>query len=245
MLFVIIYYSDLKKLVQQFKESDFEKHQEFLSKPIVQGKEYKIYKVTDIDTCIKIGQGTSWCIQGEETAKHYLSKGPLYLVTKNNHRFALLSFESSQFMDVNDNELIVEVVKDIFSIWPETEQLLDVTKDGLLLEYIDNQTEKVCIDAVKEDPYALQFVKKQTPEICLVAVKRDGWALQYVKEQTPEICLAAVKQNGWVLQFVKEQTLEICLEAVKKYRDAVHKIRDPEMRNLVMQKLNIGGKENA
>lgn len=70
----------------------------------------------------------------------------------------------------------------------------------------------------KQDGLVLQYVKEQTPEICLAAIEQDEWALKYVKEQTPEICLAAVKQNGLDLEHVREQTLEICLAAVKRTR---------------------------
>jgi hypothetical protein len=33
---------------------------EFLSKPVAQGNGFKIYKVTDVDQCIKISKGTSF-----------------------------------------------------------------------------------------------------------------------------------------------------------------------------------------
>ena len=41
---------------------------------------------------------------------------------------------------------------------------------------------------------ALQYVKEQTEAICIEAVKQTGLALQYVKEQTEEICIEAVKK---------------------------------------------------
>jgi hypothetical protein len=232
-------YGKLKQWVQKYKDSDFNKHQEFLSKPIAQGKEYKIYKVTDIDTCIKIGKGTSWCIQGEKYAKLYLSEGPLYLVTKNDHRFALLSFESAQFMDVNDNQLSVEAVKDIFRAWPKSKDLLNVKKNGELLKYIEEQTLEICLEAVKQDGMSLIYVKKQTPEICLAAVKQYAYALEFVKIQTPEICLAAVRQNGMTIRYVKEQTEEICLAAVKQSGWALEHIKDPKIKESVEKKLNL------
>ena len=43
-----------------------------------------------------------------------------------------------------------------------------------------DQTEAVCLEAVKNDGYALQYVKDQTEAVCLEAVKNDGDALQYV-----------------------------------------------------------------
>jgi hypothetical protein len=42
-------------------------------------------------------------------------------------------------------------------------------------------------------------VKEQTEEICLEAVKQDKNALKYVKEQTEKICLEAIKKKGCVL----------------------------------------------
>jgi hypothetical protein len=180
-------YSKLKEYVHPYMELDFIKHQEFLSKPIAQGKEYKIYKVTDIDTCIKIGQNTSWCIQGEEYAKDYLSKGPLYLVTKNDHRFALLSFETEQFMDVNDNRLDISVVKDIFSAWPESEKMLDVKKNADLIKYIDNPSEAVQLEAIQNDAHSIQFIENPSEVVQLKSVQLDQSAIKYIKNPAKSV----------------------------------------------------------
>jgi hypothetical protein len=51
---------------------------------------------------------------------------------------------------------------------------------------------------------ALKYVKDQTEEICLEAVKQNGYALQYVKEQTEAICLEAVKEDGDAFQYVEK-----------------------------------------
>jgi hypothetical protein len=74
---------------------------------------------------------------------------------------------------------------------------------------IINQTDELCIEAVKNNGMALQFVKNQTQEICLLAVKENGMALQFVKKQTHEICLLAVKQNGMSLQFIKDKEYKL------------------------------------
>jgi len=93
------------------------------------------------------------------------------------------------------------------------DDLLRVKKDEMILEFIKNQTTKICLAAVKQDGPALEYVNKQTPEICLIAVMQNGWAIYYVTKQTPEICLAAVKQDGRAIEFVKNQTPKICLVA--------------------------------
>ena len=84
------------------------------------------------------------------------------------------------------------------------------------MQYVKEQTEEICLSAVKNNGYALQYVKEQTGEICLSAVKQNGNALQYVKEQTEEMCLEAVKNDWHAFLYVKEQTEEICLEVVKE-----------------------------
>ena len=78
----------------------------------------------------------------------------------------------------------------------------------------------------------LQYIKEcdQTEKICLKAIRRQGKALRYVKNKTYELCLIAVKQNGNALQFVKNQTEEICLEAVKQCKYVLRYIRDKRLK---------------
>jgi hypothetical protein len=52
-------------------------------------------------------------------------------------------------------------------------------------------------------------VKEQTEAVCLEAVKQNGYALRYVKEQTEAVCLEAVKQNGYALSYVDVKIFEI------------------------------------
>ena len=89
------------------------------------------------------------------------------------------------------------------------------------IRFLSNQTDEICLEAVKNSGIALEFVTKQTDEICLEAVKNYGFALKFVKNQTDEICIEAVKNNGLALEFVTKQTDEICLEAVKNIASAL------------------------
>ena len=71
---------------------------------------------------------------------------------------------------------------------------LAVRKNGLSLEYVDNQTEEICKLAVQQDGYSLENVIHQTDEICKLAVQQNGLSLRGVKNQTEEICKLAVQQ---------------------------------------------------
>ena len=83
------------------------------------------------------------------------------------------------------------------------------------------------LQRVMLDGYALEFVNNQTEEICLAAVEEDGGSLRYVKRQTEEICLAAVKQSIKALKLVKEQTPEICLVVARGAVDLFTSIESP------------------
>jgi hypothetical protein len=227
-------YSQLKQFIVPYREAGQEsKHQEFLSKPIAQGKEYKIYKVTDIDTCVKIGQNTSWCIQGKETAEHYLSKGPLYLVTKNDHRFALLSFESAQFMDVNDNELNVQTVKDIFSIWPESQKLLEeATKENAyIVKYMENPSEELQLDLARRFPQVIGYLKNPSEKVKMQAVSEDIQLVEDYPElyenANEELQLEIVKIDPLFISYLKNPTEKVQMIAVKKDIDSFENIRNP------------------
>ncbi|MBQ3422342.1 MAG: DUF4116 domain-containing protein, partial [Romboutsia sp.] len=104
-------------------------------------------------------------------------------------------------------------------------------QDGLALRYAKEQTEDMCLEAVKQNGKSLQYVKEQTYELCLEAVKQDGLALQYVKEQTEKICVQAIRKNERALRYVKEYTHNIYLELVKMNPNNIKKIvnKTPEM----------------
>lgn len=85
--------------------------------------------------------------------------------------------------------------------------------DPKALQFIDNQTDKMCISACREDGDLLRFVKNKTYEICVIACESNGRALEYVDNQTEELCLIACSEAGWVLKYVKNQTEYICIVA--------------------------------
>lgn len=62
---------------------------------------------------------------------------------------------------------------------------------------------------LKKDGMLLQKIQHQTPRLCLEAVRQNGLALQYVTDQTPEICLEAIKNNEKARKFVKNETMKL------------------------------------
>lgn len=80
--------------------------------------------------------------------------------------------------------------------------LSTVKKNGLILEYIKNQTVDICMAAVRQNGLALKYVNEQTYGICLTAIRQNGMALEYVRNQTPDICFIAVTNDPRAVKFL-------------------------------------------
>ena len=102
---------------------------------------------------------------------------------------------------------------------PEEQEALDleiVSKYADDLEFIERQTDAICLAAVNKDGLALRWVDNQTEEICLAAVLQDVHSLREVKKQTGKICLEVVSKDGLLLHYIKNQTEQICIQAVNQ-----------------------------
>lgn len=86
-----------------------------------------------------------------------------------------------------------------------------VRNNSIYLEYIENQTNILCLEAVKQNGLSLKYVKKQTPKICLTAVRQNGLAIKFVKHQTPVICSEAVRQNPRAINYIKDNRIILAL----------------------------------
>ncbi|MDW0076976.1 DUF4116 domain-containing protein [Clostridioides difficile] len=75
----------------------------------------------------------------------------------------------------------------------------------MALQYVREQTEEMCLEAVRQNGLALHFVKDQTEKICIEAVRQDGLAIQFVENQTDEICIEALKQDKLAIRYIKEK----------------------------------------
>lgn len=97
--------------------------------------------------------------------------------------------------------------------------------NGYMLEFLKDQTEELCLIAVKSEGDALRYVKKQTAKICQAAVKNDGLALKYVKRPSKKIQIAAIENDAYAIEFCKDQTMELQRLAVRKNGYSISEIR--------------------
>ena len=122
-----------------------------------------------------------------------------------------------------------------------------VLKEGLNLQYIEKQTDNLCLIAVKNNGLALFWVENKTNEICYEAVKQNGLAIKYIcnpsiliceeaiknnikallylVDQNDSICKFAINHDYKSLQYIREQTDELCLLAINKNYKALEFVK--------------------
>lgn len=132
---------------------------------------------------------------------------------------------------------------------------LALKTDGSVIRYIDNQSEEMCLDAIKILPKAIKYVKEPTYEMCYAAIKKDGNALIDIPQdmyttvmvrmaiknapsiirilperfRTEAYYLFAVKCDGLALNYVPEKfrTAEVVEEAIKQNGLSIANLTDP------------------
>lgn len=96
--------------------------------------------------------------------------------------------------------------------------------DGL--EYIEQQTDSICLTAVIVKGLTLKFVKKQNCDICNAAIDNDPMALEFAENQSTEAILKALIKNVRAFKFVKQKTDAAIKYAIEKDPDMIEYIND-------------------
>lgn len=105
-------YAELHEIITDVKKDNL--YNETIKKihPILSNGSYKVYKLTDYIQSKPLLKNTGWCVQQERFWNSYGQ--PYYLITKNNERYALVHFDSSQCKDIHDGIFEDDDVDDDF-----------------------------------------------------------------------------------------------------------------------------------
>lgn len=140
----------------------------------------------------------------------------------------------------------------------QTEKMCIVAVSRLrALRYVAQQTDRVCMESVKNNPHSLRYVQnrrteiieeavnrnarvlmyldaeEQSEKVCLFAIRKCSWNFMYVRNKTPKLCKEAVALDPQNLEFIPHemQSEEICLGAVKRFVETEQYVR-PDLRHL-------------
>lgn len=117
------------------------------------------------------------------------------------------------FLLVKKNWTFLKHVKD------QTEELCleAIRQNSNALQYVKCQTHKMCIEAVRQNPHAIALVTYKSPSLCMEAIIQDPQCLQYVPSylQTNDICMEALKKDGNTLKYIENQTVQMCIKSLE------------------------------
>lgn len=112
--------------------------------------------------------------------------------------------------------------------------LTAVKQNGLSLQYVKNKTEEICNQAIINAPYAIRYVPSTEPfyqSLAELAVRLDGNMFQYInsKQQTKSMVENAIKYNACNINYVNEEFIspDIIMKAVRKEPYLISKF-DPD-----------------
>lgn len=151
--------------------------------------------------------------------------------------------QSEQYLELVDaaieaNPLMYPVVREDLKTMELN--LKAVKGNGLVLEYINNQTEEICLEAVRSNGLALAFVKKQTNKICFEAISENGKAIHYVKNKTEELYLEAVRTYPEIVSNVNGYSESFFCKAIEKNINSFMYIKD-KGEELITKALSLNG----
>ena len=81
-----------------------------------------------------------------------------------------------------------------FEKWKDPDWCMKAVQvNGLVLQFIKNQTFELCYEAIRQDILALEFVQKQTYQLCRYAVCLNPYAITYIRNRTKKMWREAVR----------------------------------------------------
>ena len=93
-----------------------------------------------------------------------------------------------------------------------------LSNDGMLIRYISNPDEDMCMTAVKQNGLAIQYIKKPSLDVCLAAIDNDVKSFKFIDtnhSDYDEICWYLIKTKSNYIEYIKDPSDEMILESIK------------------------------
>ena len=189
-----------------------------------------------LESSVVFGSDTNWCTtasNGERYEYYKKEYGGEYYINVNLKDGSLYQFhfESEQFMDKNDDPIrILDFLNgnmSLFSFYKKHfgSSLIGKTTCGIM--FVDNPSEEMQLEAVKQNWYAIVYIKNPSEAVQLEAVKKHGSVIQYIKNPSEAVQLIAVKKNGHGIKYITNPSEAVQLIAVGQFSDTIKYITNP------------------
>jgi hypothetical protein len=136
-------------------------------------------------------QNFNYCRKWQSVIKYVLTKNGSYL-----------KYLEDKYINADTLMLALNSYPDAIKYLSKEFILNMLTSDGLLLRLFKEQTEDMCLVAVKSNYMALQYVSEQTKMVVEAAIDNNYMAVQFVVNKTNDVCLYAISKNSMALCYI-------------------------------------------
>ena len=106
---------------------------------------------------------------------------------------------------------------------PHRQLLKEVSKNGFRIFYIKDQTEDLCLAAIKQNSYAIAYIRNLTPKICLQAVSSADTRhiLNVIIDNIPSDLISSWSEEVYILGDKDLYKIEF-LKFIEEYTHGQH-----------------------
>jgi len=207
--------------------------QEALGNPVAEGMGYSFYKIEDVRSAMRIGDGSGWCINKQFRAEEYLQGGPLYVVFKGKKRYALFSFEKFELHDAQNhpldavelkelaiasNDYFKDYCQQLYPSFPrailipflgylsDDEQIAVVNKNQMGVLWLLNPSEKAQIAAVSESRSVFEYIKNPSEKVMFAAIQRDPATIAHIENPSEELQMSAIIKDTTAIYYINNKS---------------------------------------
>lgn len=98
----------------------------------------------------------------------------------------------------------------------EEEQIKNLKGKSFFVKYLNNPSEKVLLEAVKEYPFIIEEINNPSEKVQLEAIKQSPFSIGEIHNPTEKVQLEAIKQDVNSIKNIKNPTDNVLKEALKR-----------------------------
>jgi hypothetical protein len=109
--------------------------------------------------------------------------------------------------------------------------------NGNVLEYIEEQNEELCMNAIDENDYAFNYInpKLKTKKFIKKIIDKHPICIRYVNNPSKKLCMSVLRKNGLLLEYIKNKSYDLCVIAIENDPNAIKIICDSHNQGYLTQ----------
>lgn len=110
---------------------------------------------------------------------------------------------------------------------PESITLDALGRNGEIIKYIENPSQRMINKAIQETPQAIRYIKNPSEKLQILAIEQDAYALTYIKNPSEKVQLLAMQNDPNVIEVIDNPSEEVQEMAIDFSAYLIKYIKNP------------------